>query len=367
MVFKLNDLSLKQIKKLLKEYPFPKDRMIVSKILDGEKLSESELVRAFNMSLSIFTLMILNKRFESNKQLAEKEWSTIKLNKLDSMGTVDHLKIIPLIDYHAESNFLTEQGVSYYIKADDIGILFDTGLNDEEKHPSPLLKNMEALGITLEDFKYIFISHLHGDHVGGSKWAQKNTFSLSGTQLDLNHVKAFTPVPMTHPTATISQVKGPEVIISGIASIGSIQNPLFFFRDVFEQALAINVEGKGIVIIVGCGHQGIKKIIDRVEALFDTPIYGIIGGLHLPIPKFPGEDITWSGLPIYKFVMTRRPPWEPWHKDDRDYTLDYLKARNPKLVALSPHDSSMESINAFKDTFKEAYTDLKVGKVIKIP
>jgi 7,8-dihydropterin-6-yl-methyl-4-(beta-D-ribofuranosyl)aminobenzene 5'-phosphate synthase len=158
----------------------------------------------------------------------------------------------------------------------------------------------------------------------------------------------------------------PEIIANGIASIGSIRNPLFFFGEVYEQALAINVEGKGIVIIVGCGHQGIQKIIDRVEALFDTPIYGIIGGLHLPIPNFPGDDITWSGLPIYKFIVTRRPPWEPWHKDDRDYTLNYLKARNPKLVALSPHDSSMESITAFKDIFKEAYTGLKVGKIIKI-
>ena len=64
--------------------------------------------------------------------------------------------------------------------------------------------------------------------------------------------------------------------------------------------------------------------------------------------------------------MTRRPPWEPWHKYDRDFALDCLKARNLKLVSLSPHDSSIESIKAFKETFKEVYTDLKVGKIIKI-
>jgi 7,8-dihydropterin-6-yl-methyl-4-(beta-D-ribofuranosyl)aminobenzene 5'-phosphate synthase len=362
----LNDLNLEEIKKLLKKYPLKRDREIVSKLLEGEKLSESELVRAFHVSMSLFTLMVLNKRFERNKLLAENEWSNTKVKKFDDMSTIEKLEIVPLIDYHAEGNFLTEEGVSYYIKADDTGILFDTGLNDKQNHPSPLLKNMEALGVNIEDFKYVFISHLHGDHVGGSKWASNRTFSLSGTQVELNHIKAFTPVPMNHPTAEIYHVKEPTVIAKGIASIGSIRNSMFFFGDTFEQALAINVKGKGIVIIVGCGHQGIHKIIDRVEALFDTPIYGIIGGLHLPIPKFPGDDITWGGLPIYKFIVTRRPPWEPWHKKDRDDTLDYLKARNPKIVALSPHDSSMESIYAFKDTFKEAYVDLKVGNPIKI-
>ncbi|MFX1500713.1 MAG: MBL fold metallo-hydrolase [Promethearchaeota archaeon] len=359
-------IKLEEIKILLKQYPLIKDREIISKIIEGEKLSERELTRAFQMSLPLFNLIILNKRFEKNTQIIENDWFNAKFNKLDDMGTVRNLEIIPLIDFHAENNLFTENGVSYYIKADDICILYDTGLNPNRKHPSPLLKNMEALGISIDEIKYVFISHLHGDHVGGLKWAQQNTFSLSDIQSNLSHVKVFTPVEMTHPTAKLSHVKGPEVITEGIASIGPIHNPLFFFKDIYEQAMAINVEGKGIVVIVGCGHQGVKKLIDRVELLFDTPIYGIIGGLHLPIPKFPSEENIWSGLPVHKFIMTKRPPWEPWQKEDLNDALDYLKTRNPKLVALSPHDSSIESINAFKDTFKEAYTDLKVGKAIKI-
>lgn len=42
---------------------------------------------------------------------------------------------------------------------------------------------------------------------------------------------------------------------------------------VLEQSLAVNVEGKGIVLIIGYGHQTIEKIIERAQELFDEPIY----------------------------------------------------------------------------------------------
>ena len=123
----MSSIKLEEIKKLLREYPLKKDREIISKIIEGEKLSEMELTRAFQLSLPLFTLMVLNKRFERNKQLAENEWSSTKVKKLDNMGTIKNLEILPLIDYHGEGDLSTEEGVSYYIKADNTGILFDTG------------------------------------------------------------------------------------------------------------------------------------------------------------------------------------------------------------------------------------------------
>jgi len=35
------------------------------------------------------------------------------------------------------------------------------------------------------------------------------------------------------------------------------------------------------VLITGCGHSTIQRIVERAEMLFDEPIYGIVGGLHL--------------------------------------------------------------------------------------
>ena len=130
-----------------------------------------------------------------------------------------------------------------------------------------------------------------------------------------------------------------------------------------EQSLAINVEGKGIVLIVGCGHQGIKKIIDRTQQLFSIPIYGLIGGLHLPIPSFPGVDEDPLGLPLTNFVSGSL--WNPWTEKEFQSAIDYLKNTDAKKVAISPHDSSKESIERFKKAFPE-YIDLKVGKNIII-
>lgn len=361
----MKEFDINELKKFLKEFKSQKDEEIINKILEGEKLDSSEIERAFYNSLPWFSLALLNKRYEESKVKAEQKWKNSQKVKLENIGSVKNLEILPLIDKKAEGDLHTESGVAYYIEADDKIILFDTGLNDDDEHPSPLLKNMESLGVNVKDIVYIVISHKHGDHIGGKKWAKNDTFGLSGEQLDLSDVKAYTPVPMKHPSASVKHVDEPMIISDGIVSIGSIQNAMFFWGLIAEQALAINVEGKGIVLIVGCGHQSIQKIIDRTEELFDIPIYGIIGGLHLPIPKFPDLE-DWMGLPFYKFIMTRRPIWEPWNKDDVSNAINYLKKRNIKLISISPHDSSDESIEAFRTEFGDIYVDLRVGKRINV-
>jgi 7,8-dihydropterin-6-yl-methyl-4-(beta-D-ribofuranosyl)aminobenzene 5'-phosphate synthase len=75
-------------------------------------------------------------------------------------------------------------------------------------------------------------------------------------------------------------VDGPQAIAPGIASTGPIPRQMFFFGQTLEQSLAVNVEGKGIVLIIGCGHPTIQRILERAEMLFDAPTYGVVGGLH---------------------------------------------------------------------------------------
>ena len=105
----MSNLNIEEIKELLEEFPFNQDKEIISKFIAGEKLTQREILHAFHMSFPLFSLVILNKRFETNKQTAENEWSRSKIQKLDNVGTVKKLKILPLIDFYAEGNFSTEE------------------------------------------------------------------------------------------------------------------------------------------------------------------------------------------------------------------------------------------------------------------
>ena len=49
-----------------------------------------------------------------------------------------------------------------------------------------------------------------------------------------------------------------------------------------DQAVILNIEEKGLVIITGCGHSGIVNIVNYAKELTgEERIYTIIGGMHL--------------------------------------------------------------------------------------
>jgi 7,8-dihydropterin-6-yl-methyl-4-(beta-D-ribofuranosyl)aminobenzene 5'-phosphate synthase len=303
-------------------------------------------------------------RFHLGRRRADQMWAAARYPKLKDIGTVKHLAILPLIDRHtARDDLMGESGVSYLVRADDTTILFDVGLNQRKEHPSPLLRNMQALGVTVEEVDYIVISHLHLDHVGGMEYQRKRTFALSGEPLDLSGITAFVPEPMSHPTAKAEVVEGPRSIAPGVASLGAIPRQLFFFGWTPEQSLVVKVEGKGIVLITGCGHSTIQRIVERAEMLFDEPIYGVVGGLHYPvtIPRGGG-----SRVPVQRIFGTGKWPWDPINPEDVEAGIACLQRRHPQLVALSPHDSCDWSIETFRRAFGGAYQDVRVGEEIVV-
>ena len=295
---------------------------------------------------------------------ANKEFENYVPPKIVNWGATEHVSIIPLIDWHAESpTFKTEAGVSYLIKTDNQTILFDIGYNAAQQDPSPLQSNMTSLGIHLDSIDMIVVSHNHFDHVVGKKWMDANTFSLSNTQVDLGEKKIFTPIAMTYPGQKPVTTQLPQILDSGIATIGTIPAELIIGK-IDEQALAINIKGKGILLIVGCSHQTIPKIIKRTQDVFLEPIYGIIGGLHFPIPE--GRLKLLGGLVDAQRIGSGNGPFDQLTQKDVDATIKLLKDLNIQLIGVGGHDSSDEVIQQFANEFGDAYRYVKVGKKIDI-
>jgi metal-dependent hydrolase (beta-lactamase superfamily II) len=265
------------------------------------------------------------------------------------------------VDWHtSQPRLQTEAGVSYLIRTDHSTVLFDVGFNQHNSDPSPVLHNMQTLGIGADDFDTVVISHNHLDHVGGMKWARNRTFSLGVEQLELAGRRAFTPVPMTYPGLEPVHARDPVVIAEGVATTGTIPRQLFIGW-VEEQALVINVKGKGLVLIVGCGHQTVPKLIRRTQAVFSEPIYGLVGGLHYPVPK--GRSVI-LGLPIQKLIASGDGPFKPLTAEEVSANIQMLTGLDLGVVGLSGHDSSDEVIEQFRTAFGSAYHEVRVGEPI---
>jgi 7,8-dihydropterin-6-yl-methyl-4-(beta-D-ribofuranosyl)aminobenzene 5'-phosphate synthase len=218
---------------------------------------------------------------------------------------------------------------------------------------------METLGVTLDDIDYIVISHNHGDHTGGGKWSRHNTFSFTDHQIDLGKKQIYTPEEMTYPGLEPIHAQKPLKISEGVLTTGVIPGPSFF-TDIGEQALMVNVKDKGIVIISGCGHQTMEKLVKRSETLSDEPIYAVLGGFHLPIST--GRNI---GV-VYQYVVTGHLPWEPLTREEIEDHVKLLKKKGVTIVGISAHDTCDESIDIFRKAYKDQYREIVVGRKISL-
>ena len=293
-------------------------------------------------------------RFRRNQQQAAKAWDSFKPERLD-LQPVERLTITPLVDARTAGEELAgEAGVSYLVEAGDTRVLFDLGYNAGKESPSPLQRNAKALGVDLDTVDAAVISHRHLDHVGGLTAQMAHSFVLPSEKLMAQGVPIYVPEPLEHPAADVRVVDGPQLIATGVATIGPISRALFVMGWTPEQALAVNLAGKGIVLVVGCGHQGVRQIVERAESLFDEPLYGLVGGLHFPI----------TSSAVQRIAGADRPPWKPLSKDDVLEAIRYLQSKGLKRMALSPHDSCDWALDAFHEAWGSAFDVVTVGQQI---
>lgn len=297
----------------------------------------------------LFGLVVLSVLFFTVRQALanaqiEREWQAVPAS-IPNLETTTRLEIIPLYEEdRPDESFDFGHGVSYLIRTDSATILMDIGNNPAESAKLPSLQNMQALGIAWDEIDAIVISHPHPDHVGGVKAWQNKTISFGDFTGDLSKMPIYVPIPMTYPGATLIHTSEPTLISTDIGTTGVISYPEVFPLSLFnpkgyEQGLVINVAGEGLVMLTGCGHPTMEKLVSRTEALYGQQVVGVVGGLH------------------YEGAST----------EDIKPHIQFLQPRQPRLIALSPHDSSPETLEAFQSAFSEAYQFVRVGEAIQFP
>jgi 7,8-dihydropterin-6-yl-methyl-4-(beta-D-ribofuranosyl)aminobenzene 5'-phosphate synthase len=280
--------------------------------------------------------------------------------RLADLGEVDRLSILPVVERHTRGPGLHgEPGVSYLIRADELTLLFDTGLGTG-RAPTALESNSVFLGVPLDDLDCVVISHLHADHVGGPRSQLRHTFSLGREQQVPRATPAFVPTEMSHSRADVCVVDEARVLGPGVAVLPPLPRMLFWLGPIAEQALVVNVRGRGLVLVTGCGHPEIERMTAAAEKVADAPVHAVIGGLHLPVHAF--------GTPLLPQAVLGNPnwPWRPISEDDARRVIRTIEERGPSLVALSGHDSTQWTIDAFGQAFGDRYRTLRVGEEILI-
>ena len=213
--------------------------------------------------------------------------------------------------------FVGGHGLSMLVRLTRHGItrsvLFDAGGT-----PEGLVHNMDCLELKPQDWNCIVLSHGHWDH----------TLGLIGLRQRLGHLK----FPLTlHPDAYLKratlrpngevqnrlippsqqglrnagveliETKDPSFVVEGMAlvtgqvartndfetgwpahqaEVNGVLEPDPLICD--DQGLVINLRGKGLVVLSGCGHAGIVNTVHHAQAITGIQqVHAVIGGFHL--------------------------------------------------------------------------------------
>lgn len=192
-------------------------------------------------------------------------------------------------------------GYAALIEVDGRRILFDTGNN-----PDVLEANARAAKVDLSHLDFVVMSHRHGDHMGGMAYllkanphvkiyAPKENFGVYGASLPGSFYRKEQTLPPDRryfggtppetlvfgsawPRANIELIDQSTQITPGIHLLALVSETPGTL-ELKELSLAIRTPD-GLVLVVGCAHPGLDRIIVASQAI-DPHIHLLAGGLHL--------------------------------------------------------------------------------------
>lgn len=203
------------------------------------------------------------------------------------------------------SDLLIEHGISLFIEKNGYNILFDTGGPQESA-----IENASRLGIDLSKVDVVVISHGHNDHTGGlikffqindkapvylKKEALGSYYSKrpeGGKYIGIDSKIAEKYTKRLHFVDKTTEIAQNIFLVPDIKKefpVPYSNHVLFekingkFARDDFKHELFMVIENDNdLVVLSGCGHSGIKNIINTAKEVFlDKNISAVIGGFHL--------------------------------------------------------------------------------------
>lgn len=181
---------------------------------------------------------------------------------------LDDIKVTVIYDnYLYKDGLKTDWGYSCLIEGAEKTILFDTGTKGDI-----FLHNVNRLDIDLKKVDLVIISHDHGDHWGGL-----STFLKENPKVKVYMLKSFqekTKNMARDAGAELIEITDPVKVCSGIYLTGEITGP------VNEESIYIKTK-KGTIVITGCAHPSVDKIVKKAKELSEDKILFVMGGFHL--------------------------------------------------------------------------------------
>lgn len=191
------------------------------------------------------------------------------ISQKENLSLKSPLLILTIVydNYSFASELKTAWGFSCLVEGMEKTILFDTGGDGKI-----LLSNMQKLGITPGKIDIVVLSHIHGDHTGGL-----SSFLTSNPRVSVYLPQSFPESfkkAIREVGAEVIEVKEPLKICDNVYSTGEMG------MWIKEESLIIKT-ATGLVVITGCAHPGIVKIVKKAKEIAEDKVYLVLGGFHL--------------------------------------------------------------------------------------
>jgi 7,8-dihydropterin-6-yl-methyl-4-(beta-D-ribofuranosyl)aminobenzene 5'-phosphate synthase len=215
---------------------------------------------------------------------------------------------------YTAGNLYAEHGLSCHIETVVDGhshsLLFDFGRTFQAVSP-----NIDTLKIDFDKLEALALSHGHTDHWGDLVGILKSRREKISKEIPLYvGEEAFAERGQGQRVAhrppkiedieglgfvKIVEIKDPTPIISGAYLTGRIEKVTDYEKVdpgrwvkigddrkpetfVGEQSVVLNLKGKGLVVITGCGHVGIVNTVKHAQKIAGVrKVHAIMGGFHL--------------------------------------------------------------------------------------